>query len=370
MNNQSQYYQYQQNLQILKDFFSKPLTLICGIIAAVATVLGLFSIASSGLSFAISGSILTTLVSIALILLYIRSHSASASSFGPSVVLIKIHSIFGIVISGIALFGLLGITSLLLAFSPDVVKYLLLFYAIVLPLLLLAFLMSLGELLWICSVKRSSTSVYLSSTGSLLAAVTFIITAIINIAAMLILPVFFSTVLPQVFSALQSYGYSADINAVYDTLNTFYSTSFNSVIISTVASSAVSVLYYGSFAALTISYHIHIKKCTNGINLGDAPQEMYDSSFIPPVNSVPAQSIPEQNSPQPFVQQPIDFQPQSVDFGTPKEDNTPVKQFENPYLQAMAEDTSDADALNACPNCHTKCSPDMKFCSNCGTKLK
>lgn len=45
-------------------------------------------------------------------------------------------------------------------------------------------------------------------------------------------------------------------------------------------------------------------------------------------------------------------------------------QFENPYMQAVADDMSDKSNTVVCPNCHAQCNNDMKFCGNCGTKLK
>lgn len=44
MINSIPYYPYQQNVQILKGFFSKPLTLICAIVSGLTCILGMFSI--------------------------------------------------------------------------------------------------------------------------------------------------------------------------------------------------------------------------------------------------------------------------------------------------------------------------------------
>ena len=38
--------------------------------------------------------------------------------------------------------------------------------------------------------------------------------------------------------------------------------------------------------------------------------------------------------------------------------------------QAVADDMSDKSNTVVCPNCHAQCNNDMKFCGNCGTKLK
>ena len=44
MINSIPYYPYQQNVQILKGFFSKPLTLICAIVSGLTCIFGMFSI--------------------------------------------------------------------------------------------------------------------------------------------------------------------------------------------------------------------------------------------------------------------------------------------------------------------------------------
>ena len=142
----------------------------------------------------------------------------------------------------------------------------------------------------------------------------------------------------------------------------------------TIINSVLSAVFYGLFAALAISYHMYIKKYTMGINLGAAqayePTAEQSNVPVPPVAPV-TNEMPTNNS-QP-AQQPIDFQPKSVDFGSMEthSDNIPkAAQFENPYTQAVADDTSETPDVVICPNCHTKCGSGMKFCGNCGTRLR
>ena len=107
----------------------------------------------------------------------------------------------------------------------------------------------------------------------------------------------------------------------------------------TVLNTVLSAVFYALLAALAISFHTYIKKYTNGINLGSGQTPEYDAQqnavAVPPVapvtSEMPAEGI------QPPVQQPIDFQPQSVDFGSmdATSDNKQINtQFENPYMQA------------------------------------
>ena len=118
MINSFHYYPYQQNVQILKGFFSKPLTLICAIVSGITCFLGMFSIntraGSTNISFSSgTGGSISILLCIALILLYAKCRSNDPMPFGSTVTLIKIYSIIEIVIGGLALLAFTGITFLL-----------------------------------------------------------------------------------------------------------------------------------------------------------------------------------------------------------------------------------------------------------------
>ena len=80
MINSIPYYPYQQNVQILKGFFSKPLTLICAIVSGLTCIFGMFSIntraGSTNISFSSgTGGSISILLCIALILLYAKCRS-------------------------------------------------------------------------------------------------------------------------------------------------------------------------------------------------------------------------------------------------------------------------------------------------------
>ena len=118
MINSIPYYPYQQNVQILKGFFSKPLTLICAIVSGLTCIFGMFSIntraGSTNISFSSgTGGSISILLCIALILLYAKCRSNDPMPFGATVTLIKIYSIIEIVIGGLALLAFTGITFLL-----------------------------------------------------------------------------------------------------------------------------------------------------------------------------------------------------------------------------------------------------------------
>lgn len=380
MNYQNTYYPFHQNIRILKGFFAKPLTLICGIVAGLSAILGTvkFNSGSGSTNISVSagaGSSLSILLCIALIFLYVKSRSNDPMPFGGMVTLIKIYAIIGIIATGIAILALAGLAISVRLFLGD--AYFMLFAIIISPFILITLLHSIAMLMWSNSIKKGATSVYLSSRGSILLAVTSILLAVVGIATTIAMAMYiklygyeFSELLRQLADEYPSFHY----NNAFDGNTAIGSIFLSAATIIMIINSVLSAVFYGLFAALAISYHMYIKKYTMGINLGAAqayePTAEQSNVPVPPVAPV-TNEMPTNNS-QP-AQQPIDFQPKSVDFGSMEthSDNIPkAAQFENPYTQAVADDTSETPDAVICPNCHTKCSSGMKFCGNCGTKLK
>lgn len=380
MNYQNTYYPFHQNIRILKGFFAKPLTLICGIVAGLSAILGTvkFNSGSGSTNISVSagaGSSLSILLCIALIFLYVKSRSNDPMPFGGMVTLIKIYAIIGIIATGIAILALAGLAISVRLFLGD--AYFMLFAIIISPFILITLLHSIAMLMWSNSIKKGATSVYLSSRGSILLAVTSILLAVVGIATTIAMAMYiklygyeFSELLRQLADEYPSFHY----NNAFDGNTAIGSIFLSAATIIMVINSVLSAVFYGLFAALAISYHMYIKKYTMGINLGAAqayePTAEQSNIPVPPVAPV-TNEMPTNNS-QP-VQQPIDFQPKSVDFGSMEthSDNIPkAAQFENPYTQAVADDTSETPDAVICPNCHTKCGSGMKFCGNCGTRLR
>jgi len=380
MNYQNTYYPFHQNIRILKGFFAKPLTLICGIVAGLSAILGTvkFNSGSGSTNISVSagaGSSLSILLCIALIFLYVKSRSNDPMPFGGMVTLIKIYAIIGIIATGIAILALAGLAISVRLFLGD--AYFMLFAIIISPFILITLLHSIAMLMWSNSIKKGATSVYLSSRGSILLAVTSILLAVVGIATTIAMAMYiklygyeFSELLRQLADEYPSFHY----NNAFDGNTAIGSIFLSAATIIMVINSVLSAVFYGLFAALAISYHMYIKKYTMGINLGAAqayePTAEQSNVPVPPVAPV-TNEMPTNNS-QP-AQQPIDFQPKSVDFGSMEthSDNIPkAAQFENPYTQAVAGDTSETPDAVICPNCHTKCGSGMKFCGNCGTRLR
>lgn len=380
MNYQNTYYPFHQNIRILKGFFAKPLTLICGIVAGLSAILGTvkFNSGSGSTNISVSagaGSSLSILLCIALIFLYVKSRSNDPMPFGGMVTLIKVYAIIGIIATGIAILALAGLAISVRLFLGD--AYFMLFAIIISPFILITLLHSIAMLMWSNSIKKGATSVYLSSRGSILLAVTSILLAVVGIATTIAMAMYiklygyeFSELLRQLADEYPSFHY----NNAFDGNTAIGSIFLSAATIIMVINSVLSAVFYGLFAALAISYHMYIKKYTMGINLGAAqayePTAEQSNVPVPPVAPV-TNEMPTNNSKP--AQQPIDFQPKSVDFGSMEthSDNIPkAAQFENPYTQAVADDASETPDAVICPNCHTKCGSGMKFCGNCGTRLR
>lgn len=380
MNYQNTYYPFHQNIRILKGFFAKPLTLICGIVSGIAALFETvkFNSGSGSTNISVSagaGSSLSILLCIALIFLYVKSRSNDPMPFGGMVTLIKIYAIIGIIATGIAILALAGLAISVRLFLGD--AYFMLFAIIISPFILITLLHSIAMLMWSNSIKKGATSVYLSSRGSILLAVTSILLAVVGIATTIAMAMYiklygyeFSELLRQLADEYPSFHY----NNAFDGNTAIGSIFLSAATIIMVINSVLSAVFYGLFAALAISYHMYIKKYTMGINLGAAqayePTAEQSNVPVPPVAPV-TNEMPTNNS-QP-AQQPIDFQPKSVDFGSMETHSANIPkaaQFENPYTQAVADDTSETPDAVICPNCHTKCGSGMKFCGNCGTRLK
>jgi hypothetical protein len=327
-----------------------------------------------------TGGSISILLCIALILLYAKCRSNDPMPFGATVTLIKIYSIIEIVIGGLALLAFTGTTFLLALVlqGQEVFGYILILCIFAIPLALVTLIHGIGLLLWSDSIKKGATSVYLKSRGSILLAVSSILSIIVSVASAIASFIFIKEYGPEISAYLH---HLAEENPNFNFSGLFDSSDpMNSLFISaagvvTVLNTVLSAVFYALLAALAISFHTYIKKYTNGINLGSGQAPEYDAQQstvpVPPVAPVTSE-VPTEGI-QPPVQQPIDFQPQSVDFGSmdATSDNKQINtQFENPYMQAVADDMSDKSKTVVCPNCHAQCNNDMKFCGNCGTKLK
>ena len=238
--------------------------------------------------------------------------------FGATVTLIKIYSIIEIVIGGLALLAFTGITFLLALVlqGQKVFGYILILCIFAIPLALVTLIHGIGLLLWSDSIKKGATSVYLKSRGSILLAVSSILSIIVSVASAIASFIFIKEYGPEISAYLH---HLAEENPNFNFSGLFDSSDpMNSLFISaagvvTVLNTVLSAVFYALLAALAISFHTYIKKYTNGINLGSGQSPEYDArqNAVPAPPVAPVTSEMPTEGIQPPVQQPIDFQPQS-----------------------------------------------------------
>lgn len=160
MNYQNTYYPFHQNIRILKGFFAKPLTLICGIVSGIAALFETvkFNSGSGGTNISVSagaGSSLSILLCIALIFLFVKSRSNDPMPFGGMVTLIKVYAVIGIVAASIAVLALTGFTVSIGLFVQNAFRYFIPFLIIIAPIILVTLLHSVALLMWSGSIKKA-----------------------------------------------------------------------------------------------------------------------------------------------------------------------------------------------------------------------
>ena len=220
---------YQQNINIMKDFFRKPvvlllsvftfLTLISQITVSFLNPFGaivsrflssyLNSIGASqinvnqgiGVSPSIPlGSILTILFAVAFLLMYLQSKQEKANLSAPST-LFKVISIINVILVSLLTLISAAVVAILILVAPALqanpeyadnpavgmlASLIIALCVILIPLCVMLLLNAIGQLLFANSIKSSLTSIYLKRKGAVLYGVTEILIAVYNIAKVFI----------------------------------------------------------------------------------------------------------------------------------------------------------------------------------------
>ena len=176
----------------------------------------------------------------------------------------------------LAFTGITFLLSLVLQ-GQEVFGYILILCIFAIPIALVTLIHGIGLLLWSDSIKKGATSVYLKSRGSILLAVSSILSIIVSVASAIASFIFIKEYGPEISAYLH---HLAEENPNFNFSGLFDSSdSMNSLFISaagvvTVLNTVLSAVFYALLAALAISFHTYIKKYTNGINLdsGHSPE--------------------------------------------------------------------------------------------------
>ncbi len=393
---------YQQNIDILKEFFRRPIVLVYSILIFVSVGLQISTIfTTTALSFnkvfseyslpadtgeidnlsGFSGgmgsaNVLTILLAVSFLLFYILSRKQENNLSVPSTIF-KVISIIELVISciliAIVLFWTVIIGIMSVAFSQSnqhssvsfaVLTALFLILCLLIPVFIIAILNSIAKLMFANSIKKSLSSIYLKRSGSTFFGVMCFISAFGGII----------------------------ISFLFLVMITYYSNqygSFNMPLISGLI--LISNFIIGNATSivggiLAVKYARYIKNVSQKFRIEVPSQSELEQNVQPatPVYNEPViqNTTPDFNNPYEVVNQIPEAQtppaPVQENFVQP----APVQQsfaeepsYEEPVKEYIPEPSQPAQPPQAdyaprfCTECGKPVGPDDYFCNNCGKEI-
>lgn len=408
---------YQQNIDIIKNFFKKPIVLVSAILQAIVLVLLLITFfVSSGinsstlsnigaptaavqslnvfsLAISIIGCIPSVLVIVCWFLIYFQSKNSNPA-VKPSVpfkILWVLSIICTAAFGGLALillavfgiaFGILGTAANYsyqtsyygqsYGYSSEAASLLGPLFAVIMVILVIVIAINLffmiNEIRYYQSVKNSLQTIYLKNNGAMIYGVIQIIAS----AFLCLFFVIYSLIIAALIIGASSYSSNAIPSSVIATLV---------CVIVTLGISAVSGLINGIIA---VKYSSYIKSIRMGTNQSFNANQPYSNPVIPQGDFYAGNYQQNVSSNEPLnnpYENPYS-NPQQIN---PQEPQPPVS--ENPYIppvqqayqptqekpqQPVQENVTDEVPVNSnvCPNCGSPVFRSDMFCNNCGTKLK
>lgn len=411
---------YQQNIDIVKGFFKKPIVLAYAVVSALVS---LFTLTSSifyfismsdfsyyylsdyysSVSFSLSISIISFAFNALLVISWLIIHFSSKNSADNKTPLVGIKivwvcSIISLVASALCSAFLLLILFLVIvgsfldslylndfensgAFYGSIALFstVIAIFAVFVIVFLLIY--TITNLIFISSVKKSLTSIYLKSTG----AKAFGVVNIILFSFLCVCIVFYAvgiiTYLLNPSQLISDYNFQHTVVGLSDIVIVALSSAI-------LVTGALQLLLMGLIA---LKYSSYIKNIKKGNNKSFSANNTYANPVVPgpvmsndypqnqefnPYNPAPTSPTNENSYANPYENsQPLSPQepqppvPQnSVDnsqpTSAPVEPATPVE----PSTEAPIPTASASEGV--CPNCGSSVFRSDMFCNNCGTKLK
>ena len=325
---------YQQNTNIIKGFFRKPIVLINAIVIFATIVANLvfgvlaasripmgqiindilmstdtpYTVNPNSYNVNVNIPIMSVLIAVAFLLFYLFSRNPNRGLNGPAT-LFQVLSVIQLVIACLvgALCVILIFLFLAMSFSPNG-QIMLIFVLLLAAIVALLLTETISRFMFANSIKKSLNGIYLFRNGAKTFAVMQFITVGFSVLSAIGILAFGSTVSPQFYSY---YNYTIDSSLWY----------FSAI---NVLVGMLSPLFMG---ILAIQYDSYIKKMTQ--------------SFAPPVQPTPFQPVYQEPAP---TTSPYD--PQHIAEHEPQ----PHATF--------------------CSNCGKQLNPDDYFCNQCGTPVQ
>lgn len=274
---------YRRNCEIIRSFFAKPIVLLIAVACSLEVIFKLSlgfigSKPNSLLSF--NFDVFSTLLAIAFFLLYFRSkRNPSYVSYKAPFVLIRIVMILQLICCTLAFILIL----LFIAFGSslgNVFGTSLTLATYFLPLLIIDILKSVGILILISSFKKCTTTIYLTSAGSLLSGISYIAyciySSVIAVLSVLIFPQMIQSIYDAIMLSLQNYNIQGLQAVQYVAPST-----------TTIISSALDFIVCILFGIFAISFYKYINKITNDIVVNTRPKETSNNTLFNEAESTP-----------------------------------------------------------------------------------
>lgn len=348
---------YRRNCEVIRKFFAKSVFLVSGIALSIIIAANLIASILAKIPAAIlSFNFMLIAPCAAFFMLFFMARSKKpVVSFKPPIVLMKIVSIVGIILSSLAILWIL--LSFVLCLFPEISTSQLpvnaysgfqsvftevarLLFLIIAPCLIavgvVLLLYFIGMLKMFNSLSKSLSDIYLHRKGALMYAITSVILSVIALSTLI----------------------SSEMNMTEITEKL-----------------SVSVIFVFS-AIIGFMYNFYIKKLMYTINVNNTPKQTAFETSESNNNNSPVSMWTEQDNPLPnqnSIPQPVNFNPQPVFANdstppatdAPKEPNIGKPKFtpQNPYAADFAP------TKKHCGKCGRD-NPDQNlFCGNCGARL-
>lgn len=369
---------YQQNTNILKEFFKKPIVLITSIVWFATIIvnffLGIFmsnndaikrmihdiltmegSYAYTYTNTGLNIPIVSVLIALAFLLFYISSRKADGGLNGAAT-LFKVVSIIALVasciLSAVCVLAMFLCFVLMLIPAAQFIFIFILFFAVLVAMLLIE---SISQLFFANAIKKSLNGIYLYKNG----AMTFAVIQFIKVSVFALL---------SIICYFVYIGISSQPGYYYPLVPELFLLAIISFVVSIPSS-----LFMG---ILALKYSSYISTMSQGYVPTAQPYTPQQSSFNPQPNPY----NPQQNS---YTPQPNPYNQQQGAYNNPQ-----PNQFNpqpNPYESqpepagaeadvSAAEQSSQPAEQNAsqtyCSICGKPLSPDDYFCNRCGTPVK
>lgn len=379
---------YKRNCEVIKKFFSKPITLIISVILFISAVTSVsVGIVSNNISSMPLGELLSA---IGFLVFYIKGKSKRDNiSFNAPANILIISNIIYMVVNIVALafsalflilnsfgFNLLENTASYLSIGnlDFVFTSLLNSFVIYSPIYLLNILAAIAMLVLLGSVKKSSRSIYLYKRGSIFLELVSFALASTHIAIIVYNGISISTVAPAVqviisivfgFFSMMYYRFINNIsNNVFvpqPTIETIDTTVESTT--APVTEPVQEIVFKDSLEVAPIT-KIKLKPSKDD-NYGNALVGMWEDAEVPVTErivSTPQVTDTKSDSDYNYPHSPILAMDEiipiqhNIDFKSP-----PMLIHEEPPIEQVIE--------SVCPVCGTSCPPKYMFCGNCGNKL-